>query len=180
MRGMRSAASVTFIALFALGCYEVNSYYLPGTFPQAYSVGAKLQAEVNSLRSYKSELAYDFYSFPVCKPVNGVRRSPTNVNIGTLLTGQRIQNTPYNFTLLKDETGIALCQRGPLTADEVKSIEQKIRDGYRVNMILDNLPVTTYDLEQARWAHPQCYQRRAAFTRIWRGFFFGDVGDMHC
>ena len=35
----------------------------------------------------------------------------------------------------------------PLTEKEAKVLKEKIRDQYRVRLILDNLPITTYDLE---------------------------------
>lgn len=34
----------------------------------------------------------------------------------------------------------------PLTAKEVANLKHKIDQRYRVNLILDNLPVTVYDL----------------------------------
>jgi hypothetical protein len=57
-------------------------------------------AEVNSLRSFETELPFDYYSLPFCKPAGGVRASSSNVNIGTFLTGQRLENSPYNFTMM--------------------------------------------------------------------------------
>jgi hypothetical protein len=57
-------------------------------------------AEVNTVTSYETELSFDYYSLPVCQPVEGVKKSQKNLNIGTLLMGQKIQNSPYNFTLM--------------------------------------------------------------------------------
>mmetsp|Transcript_1088 Transcript_1088/g.3258 ORF Transcript_1088/g.3258 Transcript_1088/m.3258 type:complete len:662 (+) Transcript_1088:300-2285(+) len=136
--------------LLALSAVPASSYYLPGTFPQAYPKGSQLQAEVNSLVSFKTELPYDYYSMPFCKPSNGVKKSPKNVNIGTMLTGQKIQNSPYNFTLLVEQKGVSACSEGyygPMSAEEVNTLKNRIKDNYRVNMILDNLPVTAQDLE---------------------------------
>lgn len=57
-------------------------------------------AEVNSLVSSDSELPFDYYSMPFCKPPEGVKKSLASVNPGTILTGSRILNSPYNFTVL--------------------------------------------------------------------------------
>lgn len=37
-------------------------------------------------------------------------------------------------------------RRGPATR-RLQVLKEKIRDQYRVRLILDNLPITTYDLE---------------------------------
>eukprot|EP00873_Tetraselmis_striata_P024316 jgi/Tetstr1/444580/TSEL_032431.t1 len=143
-------ASALLLALLAACAATASGYYLPGTFPQAYDVGAKLQAEVNSVTSYTTEFSYDYYSLPFCKPVEGVKKSQRNLNIGTLLMGQKIQNSPYNFTLMKDQRNVEVCKQGyygPLSKAEVESLTDMIKNNYRIKMILDNLPVTTQDLD---------------------------------
>ena len=57
-------------------------------------------AEVNSLTSSETELPYNYYSMPFCKPPEGVKKSLNSVNPGTILMGSSIQNSPYNFTVL--------------------------------------------------------------------------------
>ncbi len=57
-------------------------------------------AEVNSVVSSETELPYNYYSLPFCKPVEGVRKSLNSVNPGTILMGSRIENSPYNFSML--------------------------------------------------------------------------------
>mmetsp|Transcript_3544 Transcript_3544/g.8825 ORF Transcript_3544/g.8825 Transcript_3544/m.8825 type:complete len:694 (-) Transcript_3544:103-2184(-) len=151
-RGCASArvAACCAVLLFAqLGA----AYYLPGTFPQAWAAGEQLSAEVNSLRSFETELPFDYYSLPFCKPVGGVRPSSSNVNIGTFLTGQRLENSPYNFTMMTNQEVMDACPEasfyGPLSNHEAENLKQRIREGYRVNLVLDNLPVTTYDLDRS-------------------------------
>lgn len=41
-------ASALLLALLAACAATASGYYLPGTFPQAYDVGAKLQGEAGS------------------------------------------------------------------------------------------------------------------------------------
>ena len=57
-------------------------------------------AEVNSLTSAETELPFDYYSLPFCGPSEGVKKSLNSINPGTILMGSRIQNSPYNYTML--------------------------------------------------------------------------------
>jgi hypothetical protein len=62
------------------------------TFPGA--------VETNSLVSSETEMPYDYYSMPFCKPENGVKKSSSSTNPGTILLGIRIENSPYNFSMM--------------------------------------------------------------------------------
>ena len=56
---------------------------------------------MNSLTSSETELPYDYYSMPFCKPAEGIRKSASaSVNPGTILAGSNVQNSPYNFSIL--------------------------------------------------------------------------------
>ena len=59
-----------------------------------------LAADVNSLTSPETELPFEYYSLPFCKPPEGVRSTLSAINPGTILTGARIENSPYNFTTM--------------------------------------------------------------------------------
>lgn len=54
-------------------------------------------AEVNSLTSSETELPFNYYSMPFCKPEEGVQKVVSSVNPGTILMGLRIENSPYSF-----------------------------------------------------------------------------------
>lgn len=56
-------------------------------------------ANVNSLSSFETEMPYEYYTMPFCKPPEGVKRAPNTANPGTILQGLRIENSPYNFTM---------------------------------------------------------------------------------
>lgn len=49
-----------------------------------------------------------YYSMPFCKPPEGVRRATSTINPGTILLGIRIENSPYNFTIMVGARGILL------------------------------------------------------------------------
>lgn len=48
----------------------------------------------------QTEMPYDYYSMPFCKPPEGVRRATSTINPGTILLGIRIENSPYHFTIM--------------------------------------------------------------------------------
>lgn len=54
---------------------------------------------VSTLTSFDTELPYEYYSMPFCKPKEGVHRIANTANPGTILEGIRIENSVYNFTM---------------------------------------------------------------------------------
>mmetsp|Transcript_29623 Transcript_29623/g.87605 ORF Transcript_29623/g.87605 Transcript_29623/m.87605 type:complete len:232 (-) Transcript_29623:112-807(-) len=142
-------AAVLAAAVLLCLCGRSGAYYVPGTYPQEFREGDLLQANVNSLKSFETEMPFEYYTMPFCKPPEGVQRSKATTNPGTILEGLRIENSPYNFTMKVTQTAVPACAEGfypPLQEHEVKNLKEKIDEHYRVNMLLDNLPVTVYDL----------------------------------
>ncbi|GIL84591.1 hypothetical protein Vretimale_14585 [Volvox reticuliferus] len=143
--GKRLLGATMVLALLRAIC----AYYVPGTYPAEFKVGEVLEVHASSLTSFDTELPFDYYSVPFCKPAEGVKRIANTANPGTILEGIRIENSPYNFTMKIKQTGRLACPTGsygPLTVKEVKMLKRLIDQHYRVNLILDNLPVTVYDL----------------------------------
>ncbi|XP_074355410.1 transmembrane 9 superfamily member 11-like [Apium graveolens] len=120
----------------------VDGFYLPGSFPHNYNVGDQLAVKVNSLTSIDTEIPYQYYSLPFCKPLEGVKDSAEN--LGELLMGDRIESSPYRFQMYTNATEIFLCKTGPLSADQFKMLKERIDEMYQVNMNLDNLPAIRY------------------------------------
>lgn len=96
-------------------------------------------------------MPFDYYSMPFCWPPEGIKNSLGSINPGTILMGSRIENSPYNFSVKVDEKTKVVCKPAgyakALTEDEAEDLKTKIEQRYRVRLILDNLPITTYDLE---------------------------------
>lgn len=107
----------------------------------SYSVQDEIYAKVNSLTSIETELPFSYYSLPYCKPHDGVKKSAEN--LGELLMGDQIDNSPYRFRMNVNES-IFLCITSPLSEQQVKLLKQRTRDLYQVNMMLDNLPAMRY------------------------------------
>ncbi|KAF8409817.1 hypothetical protein HHK36_005896 [Tetracentron sinense] len=127
-----------FVILFACVC---NGFYLPGSYMHTFSTGEYIYAKVNSLTSIETGFPFSYYSLPYCKPNGGVRKSAEN--LGQLLMGDQITNTPYRFRMNINES-IYLCTTNPLNEHEVKLLKQRTGDLYQVNMILDNLPAMRF------------------------------------
>ena len=127
-----------------------------------------LSVMVNSLTSIETELPFSYYSLPYCKPAEGEKHSAEN--LGELLMGDRIENSPYKFNMNVDKSNIYVCTTPKLSEDTVKILKQRINDLYQVNIMLDNLPairyITTGDV-----------------TLQWTGFpvgFYDDARKQHC
>ncbi|KAL0340139.1 UNVERIFIED_CONTAM: Transmembrane 9 superfamily member 12 [Sesamum radiatum] len=127
-----------FLVLILQGC---NGFYLPGSYMHTYSTGDEIYAKVNSLTSIETELPFSYYSLPYCKPKGGIKKSAEN--LGELLMGDQIDNSPYRFRMNVNES-VYLCTTPPLSEQEVKLFKQRTRDMYQVNMILDNLPAMRF------------------------------------
>lgn len=54
--------------------------------------GDLLKVKVNKLTSTKTQLPYSYYSLPYCKPEKIVDSAE---NLGEVLRGDRIENSPY-------------------------------------------------------------------------------------
>ncbi|KAK1399250.1 Transmembrane 9 superfamily member [Heracleum sosnowskyi] len=131
-------AAFIYVLLISHSC---NGFYLPGSYMHTYSTGQEIFAKVNSLTSIETELPFSYYSLPYCKPQGGVKKSAEN--LGELLMGDQIDNSPYRFRMNINES-VYLCTTSPLSENEVKLLKQRTRDLYQVNMILDNLPAMRF------------------------------------
>ncbi|KAG5141516.1 hypothetical protein JHK82_017211 [Glycine max] len=146
-----TAISVVFAALFLFS--SVHSFYLPGVAPRDFQInediellfhvwhqGDPLSVKVNKLSSTKTQLPYDYYFLKYCKPKKILNNAE---NLGEVLRGDRIENSVYTFHMRKEQSCTVVCHE-ILDAESAKSFKEKIDDEYRVNMILDNLPVAVH------------------------------------
>ncbi|PON67133.1 Nonaspanin [Parasponia andersonii] len=139
---------LAFCLIFQLG----HGFYLPGSYPHKYVEGDPLNVKVNSLTSIDTEMPFGYYSLPFCRPQEGVKDSAEN--LGELLMGDRIENSPYRFEMYRNKTEIFLCKSDPLTSDQFKILTKRIDEMYQVNLILDNLPAIRYTQKEGytlRW-----------------------------
>jgi hypothetical protein len=83
------------------------------------------------------QVPYEYYSLPFCSPDQGVIMSAEN--LGEFLTGDRIDNSPYQLLMRDDTTCNVLCQK-TLTQRDVEAFQNAIDEEYHHNWIVDNLP----------------------------------------
>jgi len=115
-----------------------DAFYLPGVAPREYADGDKVDIKVHKLSSPKTQLPYDYYSLPFCKPDEISRQAE---NLGEVMSGAIIQNSPYELYMGKSEFKIAC--RSELTKQQKNALATKVRQDYRIHMIMDNLPAAT-------------------------------------
>ena len=91
--------------LHALSCRSqasgAQAFYLPGVAPKEYQDGDRVDIRVHKLSSPKTHLPYDYYSLPFCEPAEGKIRVAEN--LGEVLHGAVIQNSPYEILMGKSE-----------------------------------------------------------------------------
>ncbi|KAB8108017.1 hypothetical protein EE612_043276 [Oryza sativa] len=137
----RSTFAIFLILLLRSGHSPAAAFYLPGSYPHRYRPGEALAAKVNSLTSPSSKLPFPYYSLPFCAPQGGVNRAAES--LGELLLGDRIETSPYRFSMLKNATAF-LCRTDPLPPATADLLMSRIDDAYHVNLLLDTLPVVRY------------------------------------
>jgi len=130
---------IALVAL-ALATAAVQGFYLPGVAPHSYEDGDEVELKVNHLSSSKTQLAFEYYDLPFCKPKKIINAAE---NLGEILTGNKILNTPYEIRMLKEENCKILC-RQVYSKEEAAMFAKRIDDDYTVNMLADSLPAATH------------------------------------
>ncbi|KAL5984007.1 Transmembrane 9 superfamily member 11 [Asimina triloba] len=135
---------------------QPEAFYLPGSYPRSYAPREILGVKVNSLTSVDTEMPFGYYTLPFCRPIDGIKDS--RENLGELLMGDRIENSPYHFLTNLNQSDIFLCSTFPLTQAESKLLKRRIDQLYQVNLLLDSLPAIRYTHKDGftlRWTgHP--------------------------
>ncbi|GIZ04146.1 transmembrane 9 superfamily member 4, partial [Caerostris extrusa] len=101
------------------------------------------------MTSTLTQLPYEYYSLPFCRPKKGAIVYKSE-NLGEVLRGDRIVNTPYEVQMAVDQPCRVLCNhpKTPLNWSdaESKDVANRIQHQYSVHLLIDNLPCATrYD-----------------------------------
>jgi len=123
------------VLFFAIFQFAV-CYYLPGAPPREFVEGEPVDLKVNKLTSVHTQLPYKYYSLPFCEPSSIVDKVE---NLGEILRGDRIENSPYEIITGEEVVCKVLCER-EYNKDQVKAFIEKVNYEYKVHWILDNLP----------------------------------------
>lgn len=126
---------VVIVCLVALA----EGFYLPGVAPRDYLPGAAVELKVNKLDSIRTQLPYDYYSLPFCRPKDVEEAAE---NLGEILAGDIIENSPFELYMKKDETCKLLCKK-TYSDEDLTHFATKVGEEYTVNWIVDNMPAAT-------------------------------------
>lgn len=75
--------------------HAASGFYLPGVAPRDYQKGDAIGVKVVKLDSIKTQLPYDYYSLPFCKPPV---IEETAEGLGEVLSGDRMENSMYKVS----------------------------------------------------------------------------------
>lgn len=122
-----------------------TAFYIPGVAPREYVTNEVVEVKAVKLTSARQPLPYEYYFLPYCRPPKLQRKAE---NLGEVLRGDRITNTPYELHMNKNVTCQVLC-RGKdslgrkYTRKELTKFAKFIKRDYRANWLVDNLPSAT-------------------------------------
>ncbi|KAL7306370.1 hypothetical protein TKK_0001794 [Trichogramma kaykai] len=96
-------------AVLVLLLMEVNSFYALGDSTH-FKKGQKIDVEVAKIFSLRTQLSYEYYTLPFCLPKNGTL-SYKSENLGEMLRGDIIVNTPYEVAMAQNISCKLLCDK---------------------------------------------------------------------
>ncbi|KAI0000500.1 Nonaspanin TM9SF [Russula vinacea] len=155
MSASRLLIRATLVALVA-SSVPVHAFYLPGAAPHDYRLSENVDLFVNALTpmlsgsddaKLRSLINYDYYhpSFHFCEPEGGPHKQPES--LGSILFGDRIFDSPYDVRMLEDNgTCKSLCISS-IPADDAKFINDRIREDYALNWLVDGLPAAEMKID---------------------------------
>ncbi|EEP78137.1 conserved hypothetical protein [Uncinocarpus reesii 1704] len=137
-----------FSTLLLLHSLFSAAFYLPGVAPTSYQAHQKVPLHVNHLSPTVSDhddqlhsvISYDYYhpAFHFCRPEGGAK--DIRESLGSIIFGDRIQTSPFEIFMAKNETCKLLCPEVVFDPQSSEFVNQKIWDGYNVNLLIDGLP----------------------------------------
>jgi transmembrane 9 superfamily protein 2/4 len=147
MRRLSLPSSGAVLASFLALAPTTSAFYFPGTAPTSYKEGDAVPLYVNHLTpadsqgdpKLRSVIAYDYYHAPFhfCQPEGGPKY--IRESLGSILFGDRIQTSPFDLKMGKNETCKALCEASYASDDSV-FVNSRIYQGYDLNWLIDGLP----------------------------------------
>eukprot|EP00457_Paulinella_chromatophora_P003085 gb/GEZN01003090.1/.p1 GENE.gb/GEZN01003090.1/~~gb/GEZN01003090.1/.p1 ORF type:complete len:661 (-),score=103.75 gb/GEZN01003090.1/:257-2239(-) len=148
---------------------SVEAFYLPGVAPRDYEEGEDVSLKVNKLDSVKTQLPYDYYSLPFCRPDSITTAAE---NLGEHLSGELIKNSPYSIAMRISENCKLVCAK-EYNKRQLKAFRDRIDEDYRINWIIDNMPATTKFYTEATGSDG----KKSYVPQYEKGFALGFVGS---
>jgi len=143
------------------------SAYLPGA-AVSFSEGDEVKLKVNKMTSQLDLLPIDYYRLPFCSPEGGPK--VFKENLGELLSGDRIESSPYRLRMKEEMYCEQLCitHLGVQTkkGQSPNKMTRAIKKQYHNNWIVDNLNAAS-----------KIEDENTVTTRYWQGFPIGFEED---
>lgn len=99
-----------FLTLAVAAVATVDAFYIPGWSIKSYADMDKVPLYVNKVTSNHSPLPYSYFQLPfVCQPSKGM--SSVTLNLGEVLSGDRIWESDYNLIMNNETTCADLCTK---------------------------------------------------------------------
>lgn len=127
---------------------SASAFYLPGVAPTTYKENDKVPLYVNHLTPALSDkdsqlhsvLSYEYYhdAFHFCRPEGGYK--DVSESLGSILFGDRISTSPFELTMMKNETCKKLCDKQKIDQKSAKFVNRRIWQHYNLNWLIDGLP----------------------------------------
>ncbi|XP_013789889.2 transmembrane 9 superfamily member 4-like [Limulus polyphemus] len=139
---------------------RVAGFYVPGVAPVEFSKGQVIEVKAVKMTSTHTQLPYEYYSLPFCRPKNNTIVYKSE-NLGEVLRGDRIVSTAYEVKMATAQSCKVLCHDPykPMlwSEEESKLVASRIQHHYYVHLIVDNLPCATrfemLDTNQPQYEH---------------------------
>jgi transmembrane 9 superfamily protein 2/4 len=116
--------------------WSARAFYLPGVAPQDFALNDRLAIYVDKLDSSETQLPFEYYYLNYCTPDN-LKTRPEN--LGQVLRGDRIETSPYEVYMQKDEDCKLLCERRN-KRQQTQDFKWMIDNKYQASWVADNLP----------------------------------------
>lgn len=114
-----------------------QGFYVPGVAPVEFDLNQRIEVKAVKMTSTKTQIPYEYYSLQFCLPKNGTIVYKTE-NLGEVLRGDRIVNTPYDVSMAQNVNCKLLCNKKntPMNWDRVESakVAERIKHEYFVHL----------------------------------------------
>lgn len=110
--------------------------------PADFKKGDSIEVKAVKMTSVHTQLPYEYYSLPFCLPKGGLQFVHyKSENLGEVLRGDRIVNTPYDVKMAENTPCTLLCNdpKGPIhwTVAESQTVVDRIQHEYFVHLCVN-------------------------------------------
>lgn len=135
---------------------QLGAFYLPGLAPNDYHQDSRVDLLVNALTpistnvqaQLKSVIPYNYYDdrFHFCKPKDNPKAQPES--LGSILFGDRLFDSSFELFMLRNTSCQVLCKVDAIPVGDSKFINDRIREHYAYNWLIDGLPAARMKQDQ--------------------------------